>query len=200
MQICFDECYAKHLAEQCEAVKMGMDLTEGVFIGINAVTPRWIISYESFMSFWYDSLGVRHPLTIQANDLSGKISAALWTLLIDYLLRFQLLYQLITWFYLFMLKRLFHRKNAVSERLDVTHPTTVYRLREDFHLRERFEIIDKQDKINDENDDNNNPEAGNKNNEHESLRNSENEQENNGLPNGSGGYYFVDNYFYKSNV
>ena len=33
MNICFTKCYKVHLDRQCEAVKIGMDLTEGVFLG-----------------------------------------------------------------------------------------------------------------------------------------------------------------------
>ena len=31
--ICFRNCYKKHLDEQCPIVQMGMQLTEGVFLG-----------------------------------------------------------------------------------------------------------------------------------------------------------------------
>jgi hypothetical protein len=33
--ICFKECYKKHLDRQCDVVQMGMKLTEGVFLGID---------------------------------------------------------------------------------------------------------------------------------------------------------------------
>ena len=53
MDICFQRCYKVHLDRQCEAVKIGMNLTEGVFLGINGITPKWIMCFEAFMKFWY---------------------------------------------------------------------------------------------------------------------------------------------------
>lgn len=33
LDICWQRCYKVHLDEQCHAVKMGMELTRGVFLG-----------------------------------------------------------------------------------------------------------------------------------------------------------------------
>ncbi|CAG2110827.1 unnamed protein product, partial [Medioppia subpectinata] len=66
--ICFNECYKKHLDEQCPKVQMGMKLTQGVFLGINGVMPKYLFSYEGFMKYWYEALGVKHPIVLQRLD------------------------------------------------------------------------------------------------------------------------------------
>lgn len=132
MDICFQRCYKVHLDRQCEAVKVGMDLTEGVFLGINGITPKWLICFESFMKFWYDSLGVKHPIKLDTWDT--KLSYRLWTFLIRYLLQIRFIYATFTWFYLFMLKRLFKHADKVHDYLDVKYKDVVYQLRDDYHV------------------------------------------------------------------
>ncbi len=132
MDICFQRCYKVHLDRQCEAVKVGMDLTEGVFLGINGITPKWLICFESFMKFWYDSLGVKHPIKLETWDT--RVSYKLWVFLIRYVLRIRIVYALFTSFYMFMLKRLFKYADRVHDYLDVKYGHVVYQLRDDYHV------------------------------------------------------------------
>lgn len=61
---CFDRGYRPHLVDPTDTVKVGMfQLTEGVFLGLNTIIPKFIFSYEAFMKYWYDALGKlrEHP-------------------------------------------------------------------------------------------------------------------------------------------
>lgn len=84
------------------------------------------------MKFWYDSLGVRHPIRLDSWDT--KLSYRLWNFLIYYVLRIRLIYGLFTWFYLFMLKRLFRQADYVHDFLEQKYGNVVYQLRSDYHL------------------------------------------------------------------
>ena len=126
------------------------------------------------MKYWYDSLEVKHP--IKLNRWDTKISYYLWLFLVDYLLRIRPIYVAFTWFFFFMLHRLFALKDYVHKYLDHRHGSVVYRLRRDYHL--------------------NNPYNNYCNFNNHNKKKEKNKDENNNIEY----YYQIDNYMYKPNV
>ncbi|CAG2110428.1 unnamed protein product [Medioppia subpectinata] len=54
----------KNLESQCPKVQIGVKLTKG----INAIMPKYILCYEGLMKYWYERLGVKHPIILQSLD------------------------------------------------------------------------------------------------------------------------------------
>ncbi|XP_054154602.1 uncharacterized protein LOC128953152 [Oppia nitens] len=115
--ICFKRCYKRHMDEQCPKVLMGMALTEGVFLGLNGVMPKWLFSYEGFMKYWYEALGVRkHP--IQLLTLSQRLSYFMMCLTMDYLLKVSLIYTVISKLFFYYQNTLFDKISIVKSYTD----------------------------------------------------------------------------------
>ena len=97
LDICFQRCYKVHLDKQSAPVVMGMNLTEGVFLALEGAAPRFLICYESFMKYWYDTLGVRHP--IKLDTFERKLNYAIFIFVMEYVLRIRLFYIIFSWLF-----------------------------------------------------------------------------------------------------
>lgn len=126
MNICFKRGYKPLLDNPCPIVSAAMQLTEGVFLGINLIIPKFIISYEGFMKYWYESLRVPHQ--IKLNSLSAKISYGLTVFLMDYLLKIRLFYIIFSWLYFKGLDRMFVKVNQVKDAMNNKYKDIKYEI------------------------------------------------------------------------
>lgn len=77
------------------------------------------------MKLWYDCLGVPHP--IQLTSLFDRIYYKFFVFLFT-LLRFRLLYSLISWIFFYFQNSLFDKMNVVDRHVDVNYKTVKYEL------------------------------------------------------------------------
>uniref|UniRef100_T1KTV6 Uncharacterized protein n=2 Tax=Tetranychus urticae TaxID=32264 RepID=T1KTV6_TETUR len=126
MEICFDRGYKPYLDQPNSVVQAAMRLTEGVFLGLNISVPKFIMSYEGFMKYWYETLNVTHSISL--DSLSARISYKLQVFLVDYLLKWTIFYRLASALYFRMLKKLFVTVNQVKSRMDEKYKDIVYRI------------------------------------------------------------------------
>lgn len=126
MNICFERGYKPHLDNPCPIVSAAMELTEGVFLGINFTIPKFIISYEGFMKYWYETLKVPHKIVL--NSFSAKVSYALQVILVDYLLRIRLFYVFFSCLYFKALDMLFRKVNHVGEAMNQKYKHIKYEI------------------------------------------------------------------------
>lgn len=204
LDICFKRCYKIHLDEQSPAVLKGMELTQGVFLALEGATPRFLVCYETFMKYWYDTLGVRHP--IKLNTIKLKLYYCLFLFINDYLLKIRLFYTIISWLFFYFLKRLFLKIDNVKTYCEQNYSHLHYQLdSEYFDNIDREELIEKDFvPIDNHFDDNNNYEL------EEITENTiaeleindepieETNKENDGQSNKC--YYQINNYFYRPNI
>lgn len=126
MEICFDRGYKPYLDQPNSIVRAAMQLTEGVFLGLNISIPKIILSYEGFMKYWYESLNVPHEIVL--DNWTTAISYKLQVLLVNYLLKLTIFYRLASFVYFKMLNRLFKTVNQVKNQMDRKYKDIVYRI------------------------------------------------------------------------
>ncbi|XP_027195976.2 uncharacterized protein LOC113790501 [Dermatophagoides pteronyssinus] len=179
LHICFERCYKVHLDEQSPPVRMGMNLTEGVFLALQGAAPRFLICYESFMKYWYDTLTVKHP--IRLDTFERKLNYSIFIFIMQYVLRIRLFYVVFSWIFFFLQRRLFGQIEQVKTYCEKHYAHIKYQLDSEY-----FDQIDDQNFATgldmNQNPINNNDEAR-FDNKQESLK-----------------YYQIDNYFYRPNV
>ncbi|KPM04836.1 hypothetical protein QR98_0032900 [Sarcoptes scabiei] len=133
LQICFDKCYKVHLDEQSVPVLIGMDLTKGVFLALESVIPRILFSFEGFMKIWYDTLGVRHSIVL--DRWLTKISYESNRFVFKYLLRFRLIYTIISWLFFWSIQMLFKQKQYIDAYCERNYPTIKYSVDSEYFNR-----------------------------------------------------------------
>lgn len=126
MHICFERGYKPDLDKPCPIVRAAMELTEGVFLGLNFIIPKYIISYEGFMKYWYETLEVPHE--IKLDSIAAKISYGLQVILTDYLLKIPIIYTIFSAMYFRMLDMLYVKVNQVRDAINEKYQDIRYEI------------------------------------------------------------------------
>ncbi|XP_046918393.2 LOW QUALITY PROTEIN: uncharacterized protein LOC124498650 [Dermatophagoides farinae] len=186
LDICFQRCYKVHLDKQSAPVVMGMNLTEGVFLALEGAAPRFLICYESFMKYWYDTLGVRHP--IKLDTFERKLNYAIFIFVMEYVLRIRLFYIIFSWLFFYLQQRLFGQIEQVRKHCEQHYVNIKYQLDSEYFDYNDQQQQQQQQRNHMDLDINENPidSIDDESCKKESISDKK--------------YYEIDNYFYRPNV
>lgn len=117
LRICFERGYYPDLANPNPLVKNGLNLVEGLFLGLNLMVPKIIISNNGFMKYWYECLGIYNH-DFKLDKFLVKMSYYIHKSQFDCLMKLSPVYRLISVTFFFLLDRVLDRYNAIVPKIE----------------------------------------------------------------------------------
>ena len=117
LRICFEKGYKPDLANPNALVKNGLNLVEGLFLGLNLMVPSFIISNNGFMKYWYECLGIYNH-DFKLDKFLVKVSYYLHKSQFDCLMKLDPIYRFISITFFYLLDKVLDRYNGVISKIE----------------------------------------------------------------------------------